>query len=160
MLFQFIESKNSYAPLLTMSRYTGFYGVLVLAVLWSSQCVTASFSGRELLAGNHTSKKNFTGLDYVSVRFESSSPVDTIESAARENSDRGKFWKKPWKSRDAPEERVSGASKGGSVQGFDGNTQEVATPVVNPEDFQLLEMQKNLLLGLLEDTENELAKKT
>lgn len=135
--------------------------VAFLFMFVSFQSVMATFSGRELLSKNHTGMKNFTGLDYLSIRLDTSSPIKNFASSASSDSTRGGLWKKHRKDRGAPQGTVSGPSNNdGLLQGFDGEAQQLVPPVMSPEDLKLLEKKKDLLLDLLKETEDQLSAKT
>jgi hypothetical protein len=132
--------------------------VAVLFVIVSCQDVMAAFSGRELLSGNPTGMKNFTGLDYLSIRLDTSSPIKNITHFTSSDTTRGGLWKKYRKDRSAPESTGSGPSNNdGLLEGFDGDTQQLVPPVMNPKDLELLEKKKDLLLDLLKETEDQLS---
>lgn len=141
--------------------------IFLLSLALCSQLALAAFSGRELLAGNHTEmKKNFTGLDYLNIRLDTSSPINTFDnsaSSASSESSRDRLWKKHRKDRNAkPLDTVSGTSPNkdsGILQGFDGNSQQLVPPEINQVDVEALGKKKDLLLELLKETEDQLAKK-
>lgn len=138
------------------------YNATTVAVLFAiayCQGVMAAFSGRELLSGNHTGMKNFTGLDYLSIRLDTSSPINNIVNSASSDSTRGGWWKKYRKGQSAPQSRSGPSNNDGLLQGFDGDTQQLVPPVMNPNDLELLERKKDLLLDLLKETEDQLSAK-
>lgn len=147
-----------------MKTYIGLNVTLVvfLSMVVSCQYVTATFSGRQLLSGNHTGmKKNFTGLDYLSIRLDTSSPIKKLDNnVASADSNRDRFWKKHRKDHNAPVQgTVSGPSNdNGLLQGFDGDSPQMKPSTVSPDDTARLEQKKDLLLEMLKDTEDQLAK--
>jgi len=104
------------------------------------------------------------GFSYTNIRLETSTPLSMIEAAeasAASAADNGSWTDKlkPWKNRNQPMPAppVSGASgvSGGNglLRAYDGET-----PPVNPQsEAELLLAKQQLLMALLEDTEQALA---
>ncbi len=104
------------------------------------------------------------GFSYTNIRLETSTPLSMIEAAeagAASAADNGSWTDKlkPWKNRSQPMPAppVSGASgvSGGNdlLRAYDGET-----PPVNPQsEAEMLLAKQQLLMALLEDTEQALA---